>query len=72
MGRLEMPLLDPVILSVSASISFWIWRKLVNFCPLAWRNSPYSMGPLMSCRMRGLLVTMPEPRGRKSLETSAL
>ena len=25
----------------------------------------------MSCRMRGLLVTIPEPRGKKSLENEA-
>jgi hypothetical protein len=43
-------------------------RKSVNFCPLQCRNSPYSMGELMSCRMSGRRVTMPLPRGRKSLK----
>lgn len=67
MGKFEMPLLLPVILSVSSSISFLMARKSMNFCPLQWRNSPYSVGPLISCKIRGRRVTMPEPRGRKSL-----
>ena len=67
-GRLEIPLLEPVTRSVSSSISFWISLKLINFLPLAWRNSPYSVGPLISWRIKGRRVTMPLPRGRKSLK----
>ena len=66
-GRFEMPFDVPVTLSVSSSISFMMERKSMNFLPLQCKNSPYSVGPLMSCRMRGRLVTIPEPRGRKSL-----
>ena len=41
-GRLLMPLLLPVTRSVSASISFMMAAKSINFWPLQWRNSPYS------------------------------
>ena len=68
MGRLEIPLLEPVTRSVSFSISFRISVKLINFWPFAWRNSPYSVGPLISWRIKGRLVTIPFPRGRKSLK----
>lgn len=42
MGTGEIPLLDPVTLRVSASISWQISSKSVNFFPLQCRNSPYS------------------------------
>lgn len=63
-----MPLLEPVTLSVSSSISFLMAGKSMNFLPLQWRNSPYSFCELISCRIRGRRVTIPLPRGRKSLE----
>ena len=66
-GRFEMPFDVPVTLSVSSSISFMMDKKSMNFLPLQCKNSPYSVGPLISCRMRGRRVTIPEPRGRKSL-----
>lgn len=132
-GTGEMPLLEPVILSVSASISERTSSKSTNFFPLQCRNSAYSADGvrsweglkqcaggeggrrdrraektgrersrllalggesqrgsrqhdnraaaihtiekwrhtpallLTSCKMRGLRVTMPDPRGRKSL-----
>ena len=72
MGRLLIPLLLPVTLSVSSSISFIIAPKFGNFCPLAWRNSPYSTGPLISWRIRGRLVTIPDPRGKKSLKSCVI
>lgn len=119
-----MPLLEPVILSVSASISARTSSKSTNFFPLQCKNSAYStrkiytkkrqgetcwnkragyikemigtteqtisivfkngdrhlavaqapgFSPallLTSCKMRGLRVTMPDPRGRKSLITT--
>ena len=67
MGRLDIPLFDPVMRSVSSSISFIISLKFMNFFPLQCKNSPCSDGPLISCSMRGRLVTIPLPRGRKSL-----
>lgn len=42
MGMEEMPLLAPVPLSVSASISCRTSAKFVNFFPLQCRNSAYS------------------------------
>ena len=44
----------------------------MNFCPFAWRNSPYSTCPLISWRIRGRLVTIPEPRGKKSLKVEGI
>lgn len=44
MGTGEIPLLEPVTRSVSASISKRISSKSVNFFPLQCRNSPYSVG----------------------------
>lgn len=41
-GMGEMPLLAPVTLSVSASISCRTSSKFVNFLPLQCRNSAYS------------------------------
>ena len=41
-GRDEIPLLLPVSLSVSATISFLTSSKSVNFFPLQWRNSANS------------------------------
>ena len=68
MGMDEMPLLLPVSRSVSSSISFLTWSKSANLRPLACRNSAYSACLLYSsCRMSGRRVTMPEPRGKKSL-----
>ena len=71
-GKLLIPLLLPVTLSVSSSISFMIEEKSMNFCPFAWRNSPYSTCPLISWRIRGRLVTIPEPRGKKSLKVEGI
>ena len=68
MGKLLIPLFSPVTRSVSSSISFIMERKSMNFFPLQCKNSPYSVGPLISCRISGLLVTIPDPRGRKSLD----
>ena len=49
--------------------------KLVIFWRLLCRNSPYSCAPASSnrtsCRRSGLRVTIPVPRGRKSLPTTA-
>jgi len=42
-GILEMPLLLPVTLSVSASISFRTSSKSTNFLPLQCKNSAYSV-----------------------------
>ena len=42
-GRDEIPLLLPVSLSVSATISFLTSSKSVNFLPLQWRNSANSV-----------------------------
>ena len=67
MGRFEIPLFDPVMRSVSSSISFIISLKFMNFFPLQCKNSPCSDCPLISCSIRGRLVTIPLPRGRKSL-----
>lgn len=68
MGILEMPLLEPVNRSVSSSISFRTWSKSTNFRPLQWRNSAHSAERLQSnWRIRGRRVTIPEPRGKKSL-----
>lgn len=72
MGMFDIPLLLPVIRSVSPSISFLISSKSVNFLPLQCRNSPNSAWPLINWRMRGRRVTMPEPRGRKSLWESRM
>lgn len=62
-----MPLFDPVTLSVSASISILTSLKSTNFLPLQCRNSAHSTEELTNCSMRGLRVTIPEPRGKKSL-----
>ena len=42
MGTAEIPLLLPVIRSVSSSISFLTALKSVNFFPLQCKNSAYS------------------------------
>lgn len=42
-GMLEIPLLVPVTRSVSATISFRISLKSVNFLFLQCKNSPYSI-----------------------------
>ena len=67
-GKFEMPLEEPVTLSVSSSISLRIDKKSINFLPLQCRNSPYSVGPLINWRISGRLVTIPFPLGRKSLK----
>lgn len=41
-GTLDIPLLDPVIRSVSASISRLTSSKSTNFLPLQCKNSAYS------------------------------
>lgn len=41
-GTGEMPLFEPVVRSVSSSISLRISSKLVNFFPRQCKNSPYS------------------------------
>lgn len=79
-GTGEMPLFAPVTRSVSSSISFRTWSKSTNLWPFLCRNSAYSLSEnniiyeikpllvsLMSWRMSGLLVTIPLPRGKKSL-----
>lgn len=43
MGMEEMPLFEPVIRSVSASISLRTWSKSVNFLFLQCKNSAYSV-----------------------------
>ena len=70
MGRCETPLSPPAIRSVSSSISWRTWSKSVKVLPLQWRNSAYSEPELLwiSWRIRGRRVTMPEPRGKKSLQ----
>lgn len=79
-GLGETALLLPVPRSVSATISWVISSKLMNFLsPLCW-NSPHSYYSLpflsltvwpglvvFNCRINGLLVTIPEPRGNMSL-----
>lgn len=67
MGMFEIPLLLPVTRSVSSSISLRTSAKSTNFLPLQCRNSAHSVGPYMSWRISGRRVTMPEPRGKKSL-----
>ena len=69
-GKFEMPLEEPVTLSVSSSISLRIDKKSINFLPLQCRNSPYSVGPLINWRISGRLVTIPFPLGRKSLKNN--
>lgn len=49
------------ILSITSS-------KFVNFFPRQCRNSPYSVFELINCNTRGRRVTIPEPRGKKSLK----
>uniref|UniRef100_A0A0A8YU90 Uncharacterized protein n=1 Tax=Arundo donax TaxID=35708 RepID=A0A0A8YU90_ARUDO len=71
MGTFDIALVLPVMRSVSSAISFLTAAKSVNRLRGAWRNSAYSCPPsvLCSCSTRGLLVTIPDPRGRKSLPT---
>mmetsp|Transcript_10194 Transcript_10194/g.25273 ORF Transcript_10194/g.25273 Transcript_10194/m.25273 type:complete len:215 (+) Transcript_10194:1375-2019(+) len=68
--RFEPPF--PSFRSVSASISWRISPKSVNFLSGRWRNSPHSASAsatCTSCSSSGRLVTIPEPRGRKSRPT---
>jgi len=83
MGSLLIPLFKPATRAVSASISLRTASKSVNLCPGEWRNSAHSGSRaaswgerssedepiLISWRTSGRRVTMPEPRGRKSLPT---
>ena len=68
MGIFEIPLLLPVTRSVSSSISFRTSLKSVNFFPLQCKNSAHSVLALINCKINGRRVTIPEPRGKKSLD----
>lgn len=50
-GMLDMPLLEPVTRSVSASISRRTSSKSTNFFPLQCRNSAYSVNQKTYCHV---------------------
>ena len=81
MGSLLTPLFCPATRNVSCSISFRTSWKSVNLLS-TWRNWAHSVqvegiesaegsrtGVWTSCRTRGLRVTIPWPRGKKSRPT---
>lgn len=70
MGILEIPLLLPVTRSVSSSISFRTSAKSTNFFPLQCKNSAHSVLALINCKINGRRVTIPDPRGKKSLDNT--
>lgn len=63
-----IPLFCPVTRSVSSSISFRTASKSTKRWPFLCRNSAYSLRSWISCKISGRRVTIPDPRGKKSLE----
>lgn len=84
-GSTQIPLLAPAILSVSSSISLRMSLKSLNILFFVCKNTPHSsnsrvpsrallcslssLGQYTSCKINGLLVTIPVPLGKNDRPT---